>query len=216
MSTNYVENSFSDDKNKNISNSEDKDVKYLSCNEEESNEDDRNEDEINEDDRNEDERIEDDRNEDDRSEDESSEDESSEDDMLVSVNFSVKDNSTLFVLSIDGVPNFYTTNIKDLRQLMWDYAKSRRIQETQYNTYIRDFPDKNRIEIIGTHKFSIFFVDRVICRLLVSEIREVKNDAVKSSSLPKTQTPPKNTPPKNTPPKNTSPQKSSFFSSFFW
>ena len=206
MSTNYVENSFSDDQNKNISNSEDKDVKYLSCNEEESNEDERNEDDRNEDDRNEDE----------SNENESSEDESSEDDMLLSVNFSVKDNSTLFVLSIDGVPNFYTTNIKDLRQLMWDYAKSRRIQETQYNTYIRDFPDKNRIEIIGTHKFSIFFVDRVICRLLVSEIREVKNDAVKSSSLPKTQTPPKNTPPKNTPPKNTSPQKSSFFSSFFW
>ena len=171
MSTNYVENSFSDDQNKNISNSEDKDVKYLSCNEDESN----------------------------------------EDDMLLSVNFSVKDNSTLFVLSIDGVPNFYTTNIKDVRQLMWDYAKSRRIQETQYNTYIRDFPDKNHIEIIGTHKFSIFFVDRVICRLLVSEIQEVENDKVKTPSLPKTQTPPK-----NTPPKNTSPQKSSFFSSFFW
>ena len=206
MSTNYVENSFSDDQNKNISNSEDKDVKYLSCNEDESNEDDRNEDESNKDESNKDES-----NEDESNEDESSEDESNEDDMLLSVNFSVKDNSTLFVLSIDGVPNFYTTNIKDVRQLMWDYAKSRRIQETQYNTYIRDFPDKNHIEIIGTHKFSIFFVDRVICRLLVSEIQEVENDKVKTPSLPKTQTPPK-----NTPPKNTSPQKSSFFSSFFW
>ena len=139
-----------------------------------------------------------------------SESEESEDEMLLSVNFSVKDNSELFVLSIDGVPNFYTKNVKDARTLMWNYAKSRRIQETQYNTYIRGCPDKNRIELVGTHKYSVFFVDRVICRLLVSSIKELEKCENETPSLPKTQTPPKVNSKVN------SPQKTGFFSNFFW
>jgi hypothetical protein len=134
----------------------------------------------------------------------------SEDEMLLSVNFSVKDNSELFVLSIDGVPNFYTKNVKDARTLMWNYAKSRRIQETQYNTYIRGCPDKNRIELVGTHKYSVFFVDRVICSLLISSIKELEKFENETPSLPKIQTPPKVNSKVN------SPQKTGFFSNFFW
>ena len=205
--------------NENVSNSEDKNVKYLSCNEyidnnqiddnqivkSENNESENNESENNESEKDESEKDESEN--EDANEDES-EDES-EDEMLLSVNFLVKDDSEMFVLSINGVPNFYTKNVKDARTLMWDYAKSRRIQESQYNTYIRACPDKNRIEVVGTHKFSIFFVDRVICRLLISSIRELeqcKNDTIKTPTMPKTQTPPK----------IPSPQKSGFFSSFFW
>ena len=184
------ENSLSDDQN----NSEDKEVK----NDNENNTESDNENKTESDNEN-------------KSESEESESEESEDEMLLSVNFSVKDDSELFVLSIDGVPNFYTKNVKDARTLMWDYAKSRRIQETQFNTYIRGCPDKNRIELVGTHKFSLFFVDRVICRLLISSIKELeKFENDKTPSLPKTQTPPKINS------KTNSPQKTGFFSNFFW
>jgi hypothetical protein len=210
MNTNCVSTNEKD--NYNVSTSEDKNAKYLSCteyiddNQVENNQIDNNQ--INDSENNEYENNESENNESENDDSENDEDDS-EDEMLLSVNFLVKDDSEMFVLSINGVPNFYTKNLKDARTLMWDYAKSRRIQETQYNTYIRACPDKNRIEIVGTHKFSIFFVDRVICRLLVSSIRELeqcKNDTIKTPTMPKTQTPPK----------IPSPQKSGFFSSFFW
>jgi hypothetical protein len=210
MNTNCVSTNEKD--NYNVSTSEDKNVKYLSCTEYiDNNQVDNNQinDNQNNDSENNDSENNDSENNDSEKDDSDNDEDDSEDEMLLSVNFSVKDDSEMFVLSINGVPNFYTKNLKDARTLMWDYAKSRRIQETQYNTYIRACPDKNRIEIVGTHKFSIFFVDRVICRLLVSSIRELeqcKNDTIKTPTMPKTQTPPK----------IPSPQKSGFFSSFFW
>jgi inosine/xanthosine triphosphate pyrophosphatase family protein len=210
MNTNCVSTNEKD--NYNVSTSEDKNVKYLSCTEYiDNNQVDNNQindNQINDSENNDSENN-DSENNDSENDDSENDESDSEDEMLLSVNFSVKDDSEMFVLSINGVPNFYTKNLKDARTLMWDYAKSRRIQETQYNTYIRACPDKNRIEIVGTHKFSIFFVDRVICRLLVSSIRELeqcKNDTIKTPTMPKTQTPPK----------IPSPQKSGFFSSFFW
>ena len=205
MNTNGVSTNEKD--NYNVSTSEDKNVKYLSCTEyiDDNQVDDNqiNDNQIIDSENNQSENDESENNESENDED------ASEDEMLLSVNFLVKDDSEMFVLSIDGVPNFYTKNLKDARTLMWDYSKLRRIQESQYNTYIRACPDKNRIEIVGTHKFSIFFVDRVICRLLISSIRELeqcKNDTIKTPTMPKTQTPPK----------IPSPQKSGFFSSFFW
>jgi hypothetical protein len=212
MNTNCVSTNEKD--NYNVSTSEDKNVKYLSCTEYiDNNQVDNNDNQINDSENNDSENNDSENNDSENNDSENNESENDEDDsedeMLLSVNFLVKDDSEMFVLSINGVPNFYTKNLKDARTLMWDYAKSRRIQETQYNTYIRACPDKNRIEIVGTHKFSIFFVDRVICRLLVSSIRELeqcKNDTIKTPTMPKTQTPPK----------IPSPQKSGFFSSFFW
>ena len=73
------------------------------------------------------------------------------------------EDTTIFILSVDGIPLFYTKTLGEARDKMWEYAKLRRIQETQYNTYIRGCPDKNRIEVVGCHKFSVFFVDRTIC-----------------------------------------------------
>jgi hypothetical protein len=212
MNTNCVSTNEKD--NYNVSTSEDKNVKYLSCTEYiDNNQVDNNDNQINDSENNDSENNDSENNDSENNDSENNgsenDEDDSEDEMLLSVNFLVKDDSEMFVLSINGVPNFYTKNLKDARTLMWDYAKSRRIQETQYNTYIRACPDKNRIEIVGTHKFSIFFVDRVICRLLVSSIRELeqcKNDTIKTPTMPKTQTPPK----------IPSPQKSGFFSSFFW
>ena len=89
-------------------------------------------------------------------------------------NIYLKDSSEIFVVSVDGVPQFYTKNIENAREQMYNFAKMLRIKETQYNTYIRGCSNKNYIELIGCHKFSVFFVDRTICRLLVSQVQEVK------------------------------------------
>ena len=146
---------------------------------------------------------------------------------------SLKDESELFVLSVDGVPRFYTKTIEDAREKMWTYAKSRRIQETHYNTYIRACLDKNRLEILGSNKFSVFMVDRMICRLLISAVQEFETinineqkTFVQTNAPPTTPTtPPRESPPRESPPKESppvesppieSPPKRSFFSSFFW
>lgn len=123
---------------------------------------------------------------------------------------SLKDDSELFVLSVDGIPRFYTKTIEEARNKMWAYAKFKRIEETYYNTYIRGCPDKNRLELVGSYKFSLFMVDRVICRLFVSVVQELETTTepktVKETNAPPT-TP---TTPVESPPNR------SFFSSFFW
>ena len=133
---------------------------------------------------------------------------------------SLKDDSDLFVLSVDGIPRFYTKTIDEARDKMWAYAKFKRIEETYYNTYIRGCPDKNRLELVGSYKFSLFMVDRVICRLLVSVVQEFETTTepktVKETNAPPTTpTTPPTTPPTTTPSVESPPNRS-FFSSFFW
>uniref|UniRef100_A0A6C0H308 Uncharacterized protein n=1 Tax=viral metagenome TaxID=1070528 RepID=A0A6C0H308_9ZZZZ len=123
------------------------------------------------------------------------------------------EDTTIFILSVDGIPLFYTKTIVEAREKMWEYAKLRRIQETQYNTYIRGCPDKNRIEVVGCHKFSVFFVDRTICWLLVSPVQGVNvKNRIAETKTPTTNPP--TTP--TTPPSVDPPPSRSFFSSFFW
>ena len=111
---------------------------------------------------------------DENSGDESSGDESSKEEPSTITNLSLKSGTDIFILSVDGIPQFYAKTLKDARDRMWDFAKLRRLQETQYNTYIRACPDKNRIEVVGSNKFSIFFVDRTICWLRISQVQELE------------------------------------------
>jgi hypothetical protein len=132
--------------------------------------------------------------------------------------FGLKPNTELFVVSLNGVPQFYTKDIEIARNRMWDFAKNRRIRETQYNTYIRGYPDKNRIEVVGCNRFSVFFVDRVICRLLVSQIQELSNFKEDDTVTPPLQSlhPLPSCDREESEPEQTSPPKRGFFSSFFW
>ena len=104
---------------------------------------------------------------------ESNDEESNEEDNNIP-NLLLKKETIIFVLSVDGVPQFYTKTLKDAREQMWNLAKMQRIKEVQYNTYIRGCPNKNRIEVIGCNKFSVFLVDRVICRLCISQVQEIE------------------------------------------
>ena len=149
-------------------------------------------------------------NTDSKSDSSSSQDDDSNTEEVMSL--SLKDDSELFVLSVDGVPRFYTKTIDEAREKMWNYVKFRRIQETYYNTYIRGCPDKNRLELVGSYKFSLFMVDRVICRLLVSVVQELET-TTEPKTVEQTNTPP-TTP--TTPSVLEFSPKRSFFSNFFW
>lgn len=104
----------------------------------------------------------------------SSDEDSGDEDRLLPI-LSLKDDSTIYVINVDGFAKFYANTIKEARERMWDLAKVRRFQATQYNSYIRACSDKNRIEVVGSYKMSIFSVDRTICWLNISKIQQIEN-----------------------------------------
>lgn len=108
------------------------------------------------------------------SDEDSSDEDSGDEDKLLPI-LSLKDNSTIYVINVDGFAKFYANTIKEARERMWDLAKVRRFQATQYNSYIRACSDKNRIEVVGSYKMSIFSVDRTICWLNISKIQQIEN-----------------------------------------
>jgi len=93
-------------------------------------------------------------------------------------NLSLKDNTNRYVITEDGVPQCYTHTIKDARKRMWDFARLRRFQETQYNCYIREGPNLNDIQVIGCNRFYAASYDRTICWLNVCKIQEIEEMAV--------------------------------------
>lgn len=104
----------------------------------------------------------------------SSDEDSGDEDRLLPI-LSLKDDSTIYVINVDGFAKFYANTIKEARERMWDLAKVRRFQATQYNSYIRACSDKNRIEVVGSYKMTIFSVDRTICWLNISKIQQIEN-----------------------------------------
>ena len=110
----------------------------------------------------------------DNDDEDSSDEDSGDEDKLLPI-LSLKENSTIYVINVDGFAKFYANTIKEARERMWDLAKVRRFQATQYNSYIRACSDKNRIEVVGSYKMSIFSVDRTICWLNISKIQQIEN-----------------------------------------
>ena len=104
----------------------------------------------------------------------SSDEDSGDEDKLLPI-LSLKDGSTIYVINVDGFAKFYANTMKEARERMWDLAKVRRFQATQYNSYIRACSDKNRIEVVGSYKMSIFSVDRTICWMNISKIQQIEN-----------------------------------------
>jgi hypothetical protein len=106
---------------------------------------------------------------------EENEDENDEEELDIDFpSLSLKAGTELYVVTVDGVPQCYTNTIQEARSRMWDFARVRRFQETQYNSYIRERKNPNDIEVVGYHRFSIINVDRTICWLSVRRIQQVE------------------------------------------
>lgn len=88
-------------------------------------------------------------------------------------NLSIKDGTELYVVSANGIPQFYSRNIQEARRHMWNIARIRKFKEFNYNCYIRECNDENNIQLVGYYKFNIISYDRVLCCLNVCKISEL-------------------------------------------
>ena len=110
---------------------------------------------------------------------EESQDEESEDDEESEVlnNFPtliLKQDSEKYVITMDGIPQCYTTTIEDARKRMWEFARLRKFHEYNYRSYIREGSTQNHISVIGYQKFYAISYDRVLSELSINKIQEIQ------------------------------------------
>ena len=104
---------------------------------------------------------------------------SSESYNLLEQNFIINENSTVFVVLQDDVPQFYVQNLTEARNYMWTLARFYKFNLlTNYTSYIKEGDDQNQLKLMGSYRFFLFPYDRVISYFEISEIKEV--DKLKS------------------------------------
>lgn len=107
--------------------------------------------------------------------DESDSDDESDEELNVQFpNLTLKDGTERYVVTADGVPQFYAQTIEEARKRMWDIARIRKFNEHEYNSYIREFNDENHIQVVGFYRFHAISYDRVLCYLSVRRVQEVQ------------------------------------------
>lgn len=129
-------------------------------------------------------------------EDTSEYDSESDDDLKTKFpNLSIKDGTDLYVVSANGIPQFYSHDIQEARRHMWNIARIRKFKEFGYNCYIRECNDENNIQLVGYYKFNIISYDRILCYLNVHKISELyeikevqKNTDMTESKIESTET----------------------------
>lgn len=86
----------------------------------------------------------------------------------------LKQDSEKYVITMDGIPQCYTTNIEDARKRMWEFARLRRFHEHNYRSYIREGSTQNSVSVIGFQKFYAISYDRILSELSINKIQEVQ------------------------------------------
>lgn len=89
------------------------------------------------------------------------------------MNFLEKNDTDLFVLTVDGTPQCYTQTLEHARQRLWDFARMRQFSDYHYNSYIREGNGGNDIYVVGYHKFYLVSYERVRCHLSVRRIQRI-------------------------------------------
>ena len=84
------------------------------------------------------------------------------------------DNSDVFVILKDLIPQFYLQNRNNARKSMWDTARFYRAQWcNDYNVYIREGVNADKIQIYGYYKFFIFSYERLITSFEIKSVKEL-------------------------------------------
>jgi hypothetical protein len=90
-------------------------------------------------------------------------------------NMTLKKDTGIYVVTMDGIPRFYSKTLVDARARMWDCARVRNYQVNRlYHTYIREGSDPNRIQIIGSYWFFIIAYESLLSSLSVRYISEIE------------------------------------------
>jgi hypothetical protein len=91
-------------------------------------------------------------------------------------NLSLKCGTERYVVTADGVPQFYTQNVEEANKRMWDVARAFKVNVNDYNCYIRECEDSNNIQVIGYYKFFVVSYDRVLCHFTTQKVHEVQEE----------------------------------------
>lgn len=100
--------------------------------------------------------------------------EDSEDDDIVTESVKLRKDSTLYVVSANDTPCFYTKDRDKANQYMWDFARSyRNMINKDYNVYLCQDIDTNSVSVNGMFKFFVFPYMKTFHYFRVDEIREL-------------------------------------------
>ena len=121
-------------------------------------------------------KTEQDQSEQDPSEQDPSEDDASvlsdneEDDYFLQLN----PEKTIHVITQDNIPLLYVDTVEDAKLIMWELARNYRTKWfNNYNTYIREGSDQNKIEITGNYRYLLIFYERLLSTFEVHPIHEI-------------------------------------------
>ena len=96
---------------------------------------------------------------------------------LVDKHFSMKNDSNIFVVLQDDIPQFYVNNLIEARKHMWTLARLYKLTWFKnHSSYIKESGDENQITLMGTYRFFLVSYDRPISYFEISEIKEVNNN----------------------------------------
>jgi hypothetical protein len=136
-----------------------------------------NNDEDNNDEDNNDEDSDDEDSDDEDSDDEDSDDEDSDDSesMYFSPpNYKLTQNSDIFVVLKDSIPQFYLQNHASALKSMWGLARFYKSKWcNNYNVYIREGQNSDKIEVFGYYKFFIVAYERFITSFEIKSVKEL-------------------------------------------
>lgn len=97
-----------------------------------------------------------------------------EDDDTVTESVKLRKDSTLYVVSANDTPCFYTKDRDKANQYMWDFARSfRNMIDKDYNVYLCQDSDTNSVSVNGMFKFFVFPYMKTFHYFRVDEIREL-------------------------------------------
>ena len=88
---------------------------------------------------------------------------------------SLKDKSDIYIISVDNIPQCYTTTLENARVRMWDLARYVKAQESQFHRcYLREEGNRNSIQLNGTSRFLIISYDHILVRFSINHIKELE------------------------------------------
>ena len=81
---------------------------------------------------------------------------------------------TIHVITQDNTPLLYVDTVEDAKLIMWELARNYRTKWfNNYNTYIREGFDQNKIEITGNYRYLLIFYERLLSTFEVHPVHEI-------------------------------------------
>ena len=81
---------------------------------------------------------------------------------------------TIHIITKDNIPLLYVDTIEDAKLIMWELARNYRTNwYNDYNTYIREGSNQNKIEITGNYRYLLIFYERLLSTFEVHPIHEI-------------------------------------------